>query len=486
MLVIVASSREVVIAVTAPPRPPDSSPAGSIDPIDRGELEALIEALIEEARRRARRRRRRYGAVVLLVAAAGVAAVIGVGGHGAGGTGTAATARVPEGQSPVAGTRSTLPLAPLPANIVFTSAIAFDPRTPNTVYIGAMSGKRSFLGEWGWFRGRVYKTSDAGRHWRSVGSSPISTRVDALAVDPQRPGTLYAGTGVAVYKTLNGGRSWRRWNRGLLPPPPVITKGQMKGTPYWRRSEGWVGALAVDPADSQIVWAGSGSGIKKSVDGGRSWKTVLWQGRFMGVQELAIAPTHPTQTVYAGVTYSLPADCGAGSRIPCVKQAALLRTTDGGTTWQPTDLELGPDSLRALVLDPERPNTLYAAVGATVLESDDAGRSWQVISHGGGPDDYALPGDHDVSSLAVHSSGAVFAAVSEDEGGVFKTTDAGATWTHVLSGVSVDHIAVDPRQPATIFAVGQQRSATGTRAVRVDKTLVLRSTDGGRTWAIAG
>ena len=137
------------------------------------------------------------------------------------------------------------------------------------------------------------------------------------------------------------------------------------------------------------------------------------------------------------------------------------------------------------MVDPKRPSTLYAAVGATVLESDDAGDSWQAISHGGGSDNQALPGNHDVSSLAVDSSGAVFAAVRTDDGGIFKTADAGATWTHVVSGVSVDHLAVDPRQPATIFAVGTQWSTTGTSAVQADKTLVLRSTDGGRTWAIA-
>ena len=380
-----------------------------------------------------------------------------------------------------------MPLAPLPADIIFTSAIAFDPRTPNTVYIAATSGKRDFVGRWtsvSW--GRVYKTSDAGQHWRSAGSSPISTRVDALAADPRHPGTLYAGTGVAVYKTVNGGRSWRGWNRGLLPSPPVIKRGQTKGTPGWRRAEGWVGALAVDPVDSRIVWAGSGGGVKKSTDGGRSWKTVLWRGRYMGVEALAIAPTRP-QTVYAGVSYATPANCGIGSFIRCVDKAVLLKTTDGGATWKPTSLALaGQQVLSALVVDLKRPNTLYAAVGATVLESDDGGDSWKTISHGGGSDDQALPGNHRVSSLAVDPSGAVFAAAPTDDGGIFKTTDAGATWTHVVSGVAVDHVAVDPRQPTTIYAVGTQWSRVGTPAVQANKTLVLRSTDGGRTWSSAG
>ncbi len=84
--------------------------------------------------------------------------------------------------------------------------------------------------------GACNKTSDPGQHWRSAGFSPISTRVDALAADPRHPGTLYAGTGVAAYKTVNGGRSWHGWNRGLLPPPPVIKRGQVTGTPGWRRS----------------------------------------------------------------------------------------------------------------------------------------------------------------------------------------------------------------------------------------------------------
>ncbi len=112
------------------------------------------------------------------------------------------------------------------------------------------------------------------------------------------------------------------------------------------------------------------------------------------------------------------------------------------------------------MVDPKRPNTLYTAVGATVIESDDGGDSWKTISHGGGSDDQALPGNHRVSSLAVDPSGAVFAAVPTDDGGIFKTTDAGATWTHVVSGVSVDHVAVDPRQPTTIYAVGTQWSGS--------------------------
>ena len=84
------------MSVTSPPRPPRPS-----DPVTHGEFDALVEALIEEARQRARRRRRRYGAVALVVAAVAIASFIGFGGHGGGGAGAAPPARAP-GMQPAA------------------------------------------------------------------------------------------------------------------------------------------------------------------------------------------------------------------------------------------------------------------------------------------------------------------------------------------------------------------------------------------------
>ena len=70
------------------------------------------------------------------------------------------------------------------------------------------------------------------RRWLAVDDDGLGwSRVDALVVDPRRPATLYAGTGVAVFKTVNGGRSWRGANRGLLPPPPVMAAWTSDGNP---------------------------------------------------------------------------------------------------------------------------------------------------------------------------------------------------------------------------------------------------------------
>ena len=202
-----------------------------------------------------------------------------------------------------------------PAERGLVSAFAFDTRAPDTVY-AATIGSRA--------QGRVYKTIGGGHRWHSTTTRPLSTRVDALAADPRHPATLYAGTGVAVFKTMNGGRSWRGWNRGLLSPPPIIAPGQVTGTPGYRRLEGYVTALAVDPTDSNVVYAGTGGGVRKSTDGAHSWRTVLWHGRYMGISALVIAPTSP-QVVYAAAFVDEPANCGPPGRTALPAEHAAVQ-----------------------------------------------------------------------------------------------------------------------------------------------------------------
>ena len=68
---------------------------------------------------------------------------------------------------------------------------------------------------------------------------------EALTADPRHPDILYAGTQLGVYKTIDGGRSWRPSNRGLFVPQ------------LGERQKGWVIALAVDPTNTNVVFAGS-------------------------------------------------------------------------------------------------------------------------------------------------------------------------------------------------------------------------------------
>ena len=445
------------MSVTSPPRPPRPSV-----PLDQEELEALVEALIEEARRRAGRRRRRIGLAVLLAAGAGIAAFIGFGGRNGGGAGAVALARSPGAQSRVANTRPATPLGNLPGNIVVSEAIAFDTRIPNTVYVAAMgsAGGRS--------RGYVFKTTDRGWHWRSTATTGAGwTRADALTADPRYPGTLYAGNVVAVYKTIDGGRSWHPWNQGLFPPPGPLRKQHFgtPGTTSWNRDEGWVTDIVVDPADSSIVYSATDA-VRKSSDGGHTWKTVFRPvyrpaGGAGYVQRIAIAPTRP-ETIYA-----MAMDARDGS-------TSVYKSSDAGASWHATGgpggvFPKGDGGSTALAVDPLAPTTVYAAIDDTILRTTDAGASWRPIMHGL---------SRYVVALAVdpQRSGTVYAGLYP--GGIFKTTNGGRTWSRAVSGVSILALAVDPARPTTIYAAGSDKT-------HADKVRILRSTDSGRTWTIS-
>jgi photosystem II stability/assembly factor-like uncharacterized protein len=361
----------------------------------------------------------------------------------------------------------------IPPGAGYAQAFAFDPRRPEIVYVATVSYPHDTT------RAHVFKTTDGGRHWHATATRGPGWTGDVvtLAADPQHPGTLYAGTNVAVYKTVNGGRSWRPWNRGLFPPPGPNRPYGTPGSPSFNRGNGWVTDIAVDPADSDIVYANAG-GIRKSTDGGHSWRTVFWR-RHVGISAPVIAPTSPQTVSAAAFRVGNWSD-------PNPLAAWLYKSADGGKTWRATagfTVANQAGYPTTLALDPQVPTTLYLAAGSTVLRSTDAGTSWQSIAGG-------LPAEREVSSLAVdpRQSGTVYvglrgyvipgpgpvAQLQHSVEGIFKTTDGGLTWSKVSSAAAAT-IAVDPARPATIYAGVDQ---PGHR--------IIKSTDGGLTWASAG
>jgi photosystem II stability/assembly factor-like uncharacterized protein len=449
---------------------------------DLAQRVADLEALIEEARRRARRRRIRNAVAVAAAGATVIAGLIGLHGGGGGGTETAALA----GSGGNARPNLSAPLAPLP-NGNAASAIAFDPVRPNVVYVASRDARGGMY---------VYKTTDDGGHWRATGARGTGWTSDILTLtsDPAHSGTLYAGTDTAVYKTVNGGRSWRPYNDGLFPPSRsrhvCYPRGAGKrycvraptgtpGTISWNRDNGWVLDVAADPLHSSIVYSASGA-VRKSTDGGHTWKAVLTlpASAFPVVTRIAIAATRP-ESIYA-ITHS-----GRNG------DTTVYKSTDGGLSWRVTGRpgSLPPsccgDSQDALAADPENPHTIYAAVGDSVFVTTDDGSSWR-------PSVTGLPAD-EVTSLAVDTrhGGTAYAGVgfnlnqvnSRVAGAIYKTTDGGRTWSEIFSGFGVEKIAVDTGRPATIYAAGWAgRDPAHPSSIRFR---LARSTDGGRTWITA-
>ncbi|HEY7179596.1 MAG TPA: YCF48-related protein [Gaiella sp.] len=421
--------------VYAPPRPPDSGEA-----IDRAELEALIEALIEEARRRARRRRRRASAAVLLVALAVGGVYFGFDHVGGGAVGTrSAQLGSTGGAAPAASSAGRWAPSHGPyGGALYVVAVA--PSDPDVVYLGTAMG--------------VYSSRDAARSWQSAGlgirtglQEVLGLRITSLAVDPRAPGTVYAtrsrwvdgGTKLRqeLFKSADGGQSWH--SLGLAAQ-----------------------RVAVSPADPTTVFAVVGANWTKnrlfrSTDGGRTWRPVdrgLGATSFSG---LGFDPTHPAR-VYAAT------------------RRGLLISADGGGSWRRADGRLARRAMSAVAVDPRHPQTLYAGTDSGVIGSLDGGRSWRMLN--------AVLGGHgrdrgygEVSSLVVdpHHRQRVYATVGCL--GIFKSTDGGRRWHAVNASRDFScldsSLALDPRTPQRLYSVYPGRGG------------VFTSTDSAEHWHAA-
>ena len=164
-----------------------------------------------------------------------------------------------------AGTESALPAS------CYVHALAIAPGDAAVAYAGIACCANA--------RG-LYESTDGGRSWQRLTGAP-DTDVDAIALDPQNPETVYIGTpGGGVFKSTDGGTSWQPTNLGVEPTVGVT-------------------ALAIDPARPTTLYAATGGrGVFRSTDSGKSWQPFNAGLTALYVRTLALDATG--QTLYAG------------------------------------------------------------------------------------------------------------------------------------------------------------------------------------------
>ncbi len=413
------------------PRPPRSD-----DPADAEALEALI----EEARRRAWRRRRGYAACALVAASAALLVYFGFN-HGGGATRPEARAEQPTAGAAAAapGDAASWQSAPGLAGGAIT-AIGVDPQVPNTVYAATLEAG-------------VFKSENGGRTWRPLDLAPVVNRVDALAIAPGDPQTLYVGTGRGVFKTTNGGTSWEATSSELLANETAEERQH-------RNDEGYVYGLVVDRRDPNIVYAGTWEkGVFKTTDGGRSWRSI----GLSAVSPLVLDPRDP-ETIYAGAVGA------AAGPTSILHRTGVFKSSDGGASWHVVGLR--GTNVAALALDPQHPETVYAGTdGKGLFKTRDGGRTWRKAGLAG----------EDIGGLILNpkSPENVYA---ESQRRIFLTSDGGRTW-HALNegwvpGTWPSVLALDPSNPATIYA-GTITAVDGKGEVGAG---VFKSVDAGNSW----
>lgn len=318
------------------------------------------------------------------------------------------------------------------------------PQQPNVFYIGVNNGG-------------VWKTTDFGRTWQPLFDEQPTGSIGDVAVAPSNPNIIYAGSG-----------------EGLQRPDLSVGNGMYKSTDAgktWTHSglEGvqQIGGLSVDPTNENRVFVAAlghpygpneERGIYRSTDGGKSFQKVFYIDENTGCIQVSIDPSNP-KVVYA--------DMWAGRQGPWENGAwngpnsGLYKSTDGGDTWKKLTTGL-PTTAQGLgrigfAVAPSDSKRLYATVDAEkesgVYRSDDAGESWTRMATdarlwGRGSDFAELKVDP-LNADVVYDANIV----------TWKSVDGGKTWTAFRGAPGGDdyhRIWINPTNPSVILIASDQ------------------------------
>jgi photosystem II stability/assembly factor-like uncharacterized protein len=313
----------------------------------------------------------------------------------------------------------------------------------------------------------LLRTTDGGFTWRAISPPPGVTRLNGLAPDPGHSDGLFVVTDL-VLKTSDAGTTWSTLGEG---PAEVGARG-----------------LAVSPFEAATVYAAGGlARFSLSTDSGGLWLAPGNAGFPSGsTNNLAVAATTP-ETVYAGTSSGLFRTLNRGatwSRVGpftdstrillgaepdamliAVTTAGSSRSTDGGATWHAISSSGGGPVFATLLAETVPPTLLATAdFGLAFLRGNAAG---PLVSVPGAPILTLLVADP-LEPPVIYGVGSV---PGDSVRRFFRSNDAGSTWSPVgtLPAATILTLAIDPFEPT--------HAAIGT-----DSGGVFRSTDGGASW----
>ena len=251
---------------------------------------------------------------------------------------------------------------------------------------------------------------------------------------------LVGTTGAGLFHSADSGENWRRI-----------------GSPFPGESQ--IRALAVDPKNSNVVYAGADNGIYRTEDSGMNWAKLDSPMDGLKIWAIAINPSDPN-TIFAGTSPPF-----------------LFRTRDGGKSWEKLsaaiaqECAIGLPRITALVVDPVDSDTVLAGVEIDgVYRSRDGGDTWSQVQGITNPDIHGM-------AFSLGEQKTVLVSTPRE---IFASKDDGETFQSLMTSSSLPMpycrwVAVKPDNPEVLFVANGDAAVGNTGTIR-------RSTDGGQSW----
>jgi hypothetical protein len=336
------------------------------------------------------------------------------------------------------------------------SALVIDPQNADTIYAVLLSSAG------------VYKSTDGAAHWTVANSGLTASAYYSLLIDPSNGSTLYAGAGPGrIFKTIDGATSWTELTNGLGngfyrsmatsastiiavtdagfykstnagsswtgPSQPGadtavavdpnnasnillvanfnLVRSTNGGSTFTPSASGLTAAytqsISADPRNESVVYTSGAAGIFKSIDHGESWTSIL-----TGLNQAIAVDPFNSATLYATTSGS------------------VKRSVNGGVSWE--DFSTGlPTTSSGVLPDPLTPGTFYAVAGAPYKKVGTA--AWTIKNSGLPAGTFPAFVAIDPNNASVLYTGGSF--------GIYKSTNAGDTWTSASTGLSASGAA---------------------------------------------
>jgi photosystem II stability/assembly factor-like uncharacterized protein len=291
--------------------------------------------------------------------------------------------------------------------------------------------------------------------WRVVGPANMGGRVSDVVGIPSPSRTFFvASAGGGIWKTTNNGTTFR----------PVFTNERVVS----------MGVMAIAPSDTMQVWAGTGEpnsrnsmspggGIYKSMDGGLTWK-LMGLEKTQTIGRIVVDPTTPNIVYVAAL----------GAPWNSNPERGLYKTVDGGQTWTMSKFVSDKAGFVDVAMDPRNPNVLFATSyeryrtpyslysggpGSAMWKTTDAGATWTEVKGNGLPE--TTKGRIDLA-IALSNPDIMYASVEAEktkdgkvQSGLYRSEDAGRTWTHMNNNNErpfyYSQVRVDPKNPNRVY-----------------------------------